>query len=101
MAGTNRMIFSKYVRVMDISWEDVFFGSVWVLFFAGIYTATIMYSSWTAGREDYKKNLPRKYKEQDEKLKDLKAELKATIKERDGYEDRLKAISLSSEVRGS
>ena len=100
MERANRMIFSKYVRVMDISWEQFLWGALWAVLIIGIYTASVMYSSWTAGREDYKKNLPRKYKEQEAELKDLKAELKAVRKERDGYEDRLKAISLSAEVRG-
>ena len=94
------MILSKYVRVMDISWQDFLWGALWAGLIIGVYTAVVMYSTWVAGREDYKKNLPRKYKEQDTELKDLKAELKTTIKERDGFEDRLKAISLSAEVRG-
>ena len=94
------MSLAEFIRVMDLSWLKFFYGTMWILIFVGIYTASIMSSAFLSGQESYKKTLPRKYKEQDEQIKDLKAELKTTIKERDGYEDRLKAISLSSEVRG-
>ena len=94
------MILSKFVRVMDLGWQDFLWGSGCIIFFLGIYTALVMSSAWTGGREDYKRNLPRKYKEQEEKLKDLKTELKTALKERDGFEDRLKAIALSAEVKG-
>ena len=93
------MIFSQYARVVDLSWEKVLWGALWAVIIIGIVVAVIMYSSWTAGREDYKKNLPRKYKEQEAELKDLKVELKAVIKERDDLETSLTTILLSAEVQ--
>lgn len=94
------MILSKYIRVMDIGWEDFLWGAFWAVLVIAIYTAMIMSSAYLSGQENYKKTLPRKYKEQDIEINDLKEELKMVMKERDGFETRLKTISLSSAVKG-
>ena len=94
------MILSKYARVMDISWTDFFWNSAWILLLFGLYTAGIMGTAWSAGIAYNNRNLPKKYKDQEAEIKELKEKLKTAINERDHNKGKLLSIKESVEVRG-
>ena len=98
------MILSEFTRVLDISWIDFLWSSLWAVLIIIIFNFMIMVILIPVIYEWMVKNImPKIYNGKLGKLQEenkrLKEELGTTISEKEEYRAKLVTIKLSAEVR--